>query len=367
MFFKNNSRYTTQDSNYSAATHLKTVDDNTLSSKAYSGTTTQPSSYPSSNGTSYLAKRDKTPPAIRQLEWKKGENYERKKRSEMSLESPERHNDGDDDEESLRAELKDTKSKMKVITMKLTTMRKERDQMQKDNKALQEEVLLLQASLRQMIPGFANTGGSFPMINELISNIAEFYKCECEDLFFDFLCPELSMKGIIFFFKTAFSRIVSVVEEYFRPSEDLLKKTACMRTLEGPLMNALRKSYQSTWQDINEKCFTTKVINEVVKEIQGHLKFVNLEDEVLEQLESFLQKMGELVLCFYISDPSLTVNCEAIGDKVMFNPIKHEALDGFIKGKEECIVVLPSVHKNNVDGELVAKAKVLSVGYEIMN
>lgn len=366
MFFKNNSRFTGADSDYSPATHLKTLDDNV--SRGFPGATKQPSIFPS-NGNSFLSKRDKTPPVHRQPEYKKEDHYERKKRTEMSLESPERYHQGDreEDEQGLKAELQETKSKMKTITMKLTNMRKERDQLQKDNKALQEEVLMLQASFRQMIPGFANTSGSFPMLNELITNTAEFYKCECEDLFFDLLCPELSMKGVIFFFKTAFSRLVEVVEGYFRPSENLLKKTACMDTLEGPLMNALRKGYQSTWKDIVERCIVPKVINDIIREIQSHLKLENLSSEGVEQLETFLQKMGELMVCFYISDPPLAINYECIGDKVAFNPMKHEALDGFIKGKEECIVVLPSAHKMNVDGELVTKALVLSVGYEILN
>jgi len=365
MFFKNNSRFTGLDSDCSPASHLKTLDDNTFN-KAYSGINSHSSSYPS-NGNSHYPKRDKTPPVARQPEWKKEDNYERKKRSEMSQGSPENYNDGEEDENSLKAELHDTRSKMKVISMKMTNMRKERDQLQKDNKALQEEVFLLQSSLRQMIPGFANTSASFPMLNELIGNIAEFYKCECEDLFYDVLSPELSMKGVVFFFQTAFGRLMEVVEGHFKPSEDLLKKTACMKTLEGPLMNALRKGYQSTWKEISERCFVPKVLNEIAREIQTHLKLGELESEVTEQLETFLQKMGELVLCFYISDPPLAVNHEIIGHKVAFNPIKHEPLDGFIKGKEECIVILPSVHKNNTEGELVAKALVLSVGYEMLN
>ena len=42
-------------------------------------------------------------------------------------------------------------------------------------------------------------------------------------------------------------------------------------------------------------------------------------------------------------------------------------MDGFIKPKEECIIILPSVHKLNLEGELTAKALVLQVNYEIPN
>ena len=56
------------------------------------------------------------------------------------------------------------------------------------------------------------------MINELISSIAEFYKCECFDMFFDVLCPELNLKGIIFFYKTTLEKTQSAINDYFQPA-----------------------------------------------------------------------------------------------------------------------------------------------------
>ena len=58
----------------------------------------------------------------------------------------------------------------------------------------------MQTHLRSMITGFSNTGSTFPMLNELSNNIAEFYKCEVFDIFFDVLTVDLNIKGIIFFF-----------------------------------------------------------------------------------------------------------------------------------------------------------------------
>jgi len=362
MFFKNNSRLSGPDSDYQPTTHLKAVDDS-VSNKNFSGINMniQPSLFPSTSNNNYhFGKRDKTPPPALRLQ------DGNKKRSEMSVESPDRNN-GNEDEKSLRAELQDTKSKMKVISSKLTNMRKEKEQLQKENLTLQEEIHSLQASLRHMIPGFANTSCSFPMLNELISNVAELYKCECEDIFFDLLCPELSMKGITFFFKTAFQRLWNIIEGYFKPSEELLKKTGCMKEIEGPLMNALRKSYQANWRDVFEKCILPSHLSEITLEMQGNLKLRNESEETKEQIEGFLLKMGELLLCFYISDPPLRVKTEEIGNKVIYNPMKHEPLDGFIKTKDECIVVLPSVHKNTTEGELVSKALVLQTGYEVLN
>jgi FtsZ-binding cell division protein ZapB len=357
MFFKNSTRFPTNDSEYQPTTHLKPVEDNPYT-KVLSGISMQPSLYPSNLNNVSLAKRDKTPPALRPPE--------AKKRTDISVESSEGHN-GNDDEATLRAELQDTKSKMKVITTKINTMRKEKDQLQKENQSLQEEVLSLQVSLRHMIPGFSNTSGSFPMLNELIGKIHEFYKCECEDIFFDLLCPELSMKGIIYFFKTAFQRLTEVVDRYFKPTEELLKKTGCFGDIEGPLMNAMRKSYQSTWKEILEKCILADGMKRIAQEVNGNLKLGDESEETQERIEEFLEKMGELLLCLYISDPTLKPNMEDIGSKVVYNPMKHEPLDGFIKAKEECIVVLPSVHKITVDGEVVTKALVLQVGYEVLN
>jgi hypothetical protein len=41
-----------------------------------------------------------------------------------------------------------------------------------------------------MIPGFNNTSSNFPMSNEIVAKLLEFYKYECLDRFFENLCPE---------------------------------------------------------------------------------------------------------------------------------------------------------------------------------
>jgi hypothetical protein len=58
-------------------------------------------------------------------------------------------------------------------------VRKERDQLKQENKELQEEVLQLQSSMRQMVPCFSNTSQAFPMLNELSCMVSEFYKVDC--------------------------------------------------------------------------------------------------------------------------------------------------------------------------------------------
>jgi len=79
--------------------------------------------------------------------------------------------------------------------------RKERDSFKSENKDLQEENMQLQSNIRQMVPCFSNTSGGFPMLNELQAIVSEFYKVDCQDVFFDVLSLELNLEGVIYFFQ----------------------------------------------------------------------------------------------------------------------------------------------------------------------
>ena len=46
----------------------------------------------------------------------------------------------------------------------------------------------------------SNTSQSFPMFNELANVVSELYKCDCADVFFDLLCPELNLDGVVYFY-----------------------------------------------------------------------------------------------------------------------------------------------------------------------
>jgi FtsZ-binding cell division protein ZapB len=115
----------------------------------------------------------------------------------------------------LQKELVETKDKLKVITQKFVNVRKERDQFKQENKDLQEEVLQLQSSIRHMVPCFSNTSSAFPMQNEMANIISEFYKCDCQDVFFDLLCPELNLDGVIYFFQNTIPVVIEVIEKHF--------------------------------------------------------------------------------------------------------------------------------------------------------
>ena len=45
------------------------------------------------------------------------------------------------------------------------------------------------------------------MSNELVNKVSEIYKVECQDVFFDLLCPELNLEGVVYFFQNIFEPI----------------------------------------------------------------------------------------------------------------------------------------------------------------
>lgn len=98
-----------------------------------------------------------------------------------------------------------------------------------------------------MVSGFSNTSSNFPTYNEIGSKFAEFYKYECLDLFFDVLSPDMNMKGTIAFYFYSFKKIEEIVDNYFKPCFESIRRTGCFSTIEGPILNVLRKSFQTTY------------------------------------------------------------------------------------------------------------------------
>lgn len=256
---------------------------------------------------------------------------------------------------------------MKLVMNKLSIAKREKEQLAKENKTLQEEVLTLQSNLRQMIPGFSNTSSNFPMQAELTVKIVEFYKYDCLDLFFDVLCPELNMKGILYFFNTAFDRLQAALNRYTQPAYSSLQSLGCLPSLEGPIMSVLRKSFQSHFLEIGAKLFHEELLVSIVKELQDKVNLGGGSSDTNQALKAFLAKLGQLILECSISDPPLLLETGNIGKKIQFNPLKHDPFDGFIKPREECWVVLPEIKKAGDSSELLSKALVLQTGYDIVN
>lgn len=252
------------------------------------------------------------------------------------------------------------------MTNKITAVRKEKEKYLKENKELQNEILILQSNMRQMIPGFSNnTSSSFPMNNELQNKLSEFLKCDCQDIFFDLLSPELNMDGITYFFSNCFLKVNETITIYFEPVEKMLKKTLCIDDLWSTIDNVLRKSYQSNWKKVFNQLCSETILKQIMMFIQNALKLRDEDPSADKIIIDFLRKLFEIMFYCHISDPPICIDFNTIGQKVAFNSIKHESTDGFIKQKKDCIVILPPSFKLNLNPEsLIIKAQVLPVDYE---
>lgn len=253
------------------------------------------------------------------------------------------------------------------MTNKFITVRKEKEQYLKENKELQHEILVLQSNIRQMIPGFgSNTSGTFPMLNELQNKISEFFKCDCQDIFFDLLSPELNIEGVVYFYKNSLLKIQELVSLYFEPMENALKNTLCIETLWTPIENVLRKSFQSNWKKIFVQLCQDKSIETIVLYIQRSLKLQDEDPRANVTIFEFLKKCCQIYFFCHISEPPIYIDINSIGQVTSFNNIKNDSVDGFIKQKTECIIILPSCYKVNssTTDNMLLKSQVLPVDYE---
>lgn len=263
----------------------------------------------------------------------------------------------------LEAELTDVKGKLRLITTKFANVRKERDGLKKENRVLQNEILELQSNMRHMVPGYQNISAAFPMMNEIADITSQFYKCDCQDLFFEILGPELSMDGIVYFFKYSFPRVADIIKAYFVPAEETLRTISTLDSLEGPIMNVLRKSYQASWRKLLASSVSVSALQRIVEDIQRVLRLDNSSTAANKQILMYLQKLAEILLVFYINDPPVKVVSDVIGQMVEFNSMQHDAIDGFIRPGDRCVILLPPNFKGN--GEMVTKAGVLHIDYEM--
>lgn len=262
-------------------------------------------------------------------------------------------------------DIDDIREKLNVMTNKFITVRKERDQYIKENKELQNEILILQSNIRQMIPGFSsNTSSSFPMSNELQNKLSEFFKCDCQDIFFDLLSPELNIEGIVFFFKTTFVKIQELINLYFEPLENLLKRTLSIDELWSSIDNVLRKSYQANWKKIFIQITSEQNYQKIMNLIQNNLKLQDESPMANKIILDFIKKSGEIFFICHVSDHPILLDTNSIGQRVQFNTLKHESVDGFIKNKHESIIILPSCNKGINMNDIVVKAQVLPFDYE---
>ena len=92
--------------------------------------------------------------------------------------------------------------------------------------------------------------------------------------------------------------------------------------------------------------------------IQGVLSIADEAAHVNSGITAFLKKLGEVAFQMFVSDPPIVFDIKRIGEKVQFNQYKYDSFDGFIKTNDECLIILPSVHKYSQGagfGEVVIK------------
>lgn len=82
-----------------------------------------------------------------------------------------------------------------------------------------------------------------------------------------------------------------------------------------------------------------------MRKIQAVLAISDEAPHVNQGIVTFLKKLGEVAFQMLVSDPPIVFDVKRIGEKVQFNQFKYDSLDGFIKVNEECLIILPSVHK----------------------
>ena len=87
------------------------------------------------------------------------------------------------------------------------------------------------------------------------------------------------MKGVIFFYYQAFTKTQDLVEKYFQPANQSILKTGCFTTLEGPIMNVLRKAYQTNYMEIFEKIIAKYSLENIANDIQKQLNIDNNSEQ----------------------------------------------------------------------------------------
>jgi len=154
------------------------------------------------------------------------------------------------------------------------------------------------------------------MQNEMASLVGEFYKCDCQDVFFDLLCPELNLEGVVYFFQHSLTPVVEAIEKYFQPVEATLKKVSLLHSFDGPIANVLRKTYQSNWRAIHQQCLPLPACELMMSRIQATLSIADEAPHVNQGIVAFLRKLGEVAFQMLVSDPPIVFDLKRMGEKV---------------------------------------------------
>ena len=176
-----------------------------------------------------------------------------------------------------------------------------------------------------MVPCTSNTSQSFPMFNELTNMTSELYKCDCQDVFFDLLCPELNLDGVVYFYQNIFQPLIAAIQKHFKPADLALIQVSCLNQIENPVESVLRKTYQSNWRQILRTALPESQIRKIADEVQETLSINDGDETVTKQIVDFAQKVGELCFKMVISDPAICFDLQSIGQKVKYNQYKYDS------------------------------------------
>ena len=93
-------------------------------------------------------------------------------------------------------------------------------------------------------------GDAFPFVRKLLHINQLLEGDDRVEVFFDLLCPELNLDGVVYFYQNMFAPIVKAIQKHFAPAEQILQQVSCLSQLDGPVESVLRKTYQSNWRQI---------------------------------------------------------------------------------------------------------------------
>lgn len=134
-----------------------------------------------------------------------------------------------------------------------------------------------------MVPCASNSSQSFPMFNELNNSVSEFYKCDCQDIFFDVLSTELNLEGVVYFYQHTLGQVVQLIENHFLPVEMNILEVSQSQKLDLSISNVLRKKYQSNWKTIFQKVFNKHVAADLMQQVQSVLAIADNENDQINQ------------------------------------------------------------------------------------
>jgi len=113
--------------------------------------------------------------------------------------------------------------------------------------------------------------------------------------------------------------VIEAIEKHFQPVEVVLKKVSNMQSFDGPIVNVLRKTYQSNWRQIQQQCLTNAFNESVMSNIQKALSIGDEQKHMNQAIVDFVRKIGDNAFQMLISDPPIVFDLKRIGEKVQFN------------------------------------------------